>query len=168
MYPHPYETALANGEVKQFSESRTLNHVCIKAIDAAIRDSNYELYRYDLKTAMQTVVEEFGFERVDWVMAGLIRQHDYDGRYSQRYKDWARELDVPERESRQFVFDTHPCVLDGFADRLREVHTQDLTQTGPEEAQVQQQCEFTEDLTSGVFPPRDYDEGPEEGPVLSL
>ena len=170
VYPHPFETAVASGEVEQFHESQRLNDDCIRAIDASIHDNNYELYRYDLAAAVQTVTDEFGYERADWVMAGLIRQHHYDGRYNQRNKDWAREFDVPASESRLFVFGTHPCVLDGFADSLREAHEQQLALSEPEEVQIEQPIE-TEDFEAvleELYQPQDYDDGPEEGPTLSL
>lgn len=82
-------------------------------IDKAISDSNYELYRYNLKQAAATVIEEHGAEKVSRTLAEYISRHDYDGRISEKNKEWAKCFDIPENKYPP-VFHTHPTVLDGF------------------------------------------------------
>lgn len=82
-------------------------------IDKAISDSNYELYRYNLKQAAATVIEEHGAEKVSRTLAEYISRHDYDGRISEKNKEWAKSFDIPENRYPP-VFHTHPTVLDGF------------------------------------------------------
>ena len=82
-------------------------------IDKAISDSNYELYRYNLKQAAATVIEEHGAEKVSRTLAEYIARHDYDGRISEKNKEWAKSFDIPENRYPP-VFHTHPAVLDGF------------------------------------------------------
>lgn len=82
-------------------------------IDKAISDSNYELYRYNLKQAAATVIEEHGAEKVSRTLAEYIVRHDYDGRISEKNKEWAKRFDIPENRYPP-VFHTHPAVLDGF------------------------------------------------------
>lgn len=82
-------------------------------IDKAISDSNYELYRYNLKQAAATVIEEHGAEKVSRTLAEYIARHDYDGRISEKNKEWAKSFDIPENRYPP-VFHTHPTVLDGF------------------------------------------------------
>ena len=82
-------------------------------IDKAISDSNYELYRYNLKQAAATVIEEHGAEKVSRTLAEYIVRHDYDGRISEKNKEWAKSFDIPENRYPP-VFHTHPVVLDGF------------------------------------------------------
>jgi len=82
-------------------------------IDKAISDSNYELYRYNLKQAAATVIEEHGAEKVSRTLAEYIFRHDYDGRISEKNKEWAKSFDIPENRYPP-VFHTHPTVLDGF------------------------------------------------------
>lgn len=89
-----------------------------KAIDKAVLDSNYELYRYDLKKAVATVIAECGSERVSNVLADYIHRHDYDGRISHQNKEWAKEFEISENRYGP-VFDTHPAVLDGFINETR-------------------------------------------------
>ena len=82
-------------------------------IDKTISDSNYELYRYNLKQAAATVIEEHGAEKVSRTLAEYIVRHDYDGRISEKNKEWAKSFDIPENRYLP-VFHTHPVVLDGF------------------------------------------------------
>ena len=89
-------------------------------IDKAISDSNYELYRYNLKQVAATVIEEHGAEKVSRTLAEYIVRHDYDGRISEKNKEWAKSFDIPENRYPP-VFHTHPTVLDGF---IAEAQTQ--------------------------------------------
>lgn len=82
-------------------------------IDKTISDSNYELYRYNLKQAAATVIEEHGAEKVSRTLAEYIVRHDYDGRISEKNKEWAKSFDIPENRYPP-IFHTHPVVLDGF------------------------------------------------------
>lgn len=82
-------------------------------IDKAISDNNYELYRYNLKQAAATVIEKHGAEKVSRTLAEYISRHDYDGRISEKNKEWAKSFDIPENRYPP-VFHTHPAVLDGF------------------------------------------------------
>lgn len=131
--PKPYkqtiEYAMQNGEIELFQEDLLVNRDCIKAIDKAIRDCNFEQYRYKMSDAVKAAVEQFGFERVTWVLAGAILGHEYDGRYSQINKEWARNFDIPRDERSGFIFDTHPAVLDGFVDSARKAYREILADT---------------------------------------
>lgn len=89
-----------------------------KAIDKAVLDSNYELYRYDLKKAVASVISEYGAERVGNVLADYINRHNYDGRISHQNKEWAKGFEVSTNRYGP-VFDTHPAVLDGFINETR-------------------------------------------------
>ena len=89
-----------------------------KAIDKAVLDSNYELYRYDLKKAVASVISECGAERVSNVLADYINRHNYDGRISHQNKEWAKGFEISTNRYGP-VFDTHPAVLDGFINEAR-------------------------------------------------
>lgn len=88
------------------------------AIDSAISQNNYELYHYDLKKAADSVITEFGAERVEKVLADYVNRHDYDGRISPDNKKWAKGFEPPQ-ERYEPVFKTHPCVLEGFINDVR-------------------------------------------------
>ena len=119
VYPYPADYARQNGELALYRESGRLNRECAKAINDAIQTNNYALYRYDLKAAVQTVVDEYGFERMNWVLANTLWHYDYDGRFSRDNKEWAKGFAIPSAEYNDFLITTHPAVLDGFIDQAR-------------------------------------------------
>ena len=88
-------------------------------IDKAILENNYELYRYDMKKAVDTVTEKCGIERISKTLADYINNHGYDGRISQQNKEWAKGFEPPTKPYRP-VFKTHPAVLNGFIDSVRD------------------------------------------------
>ena len=45
---------------------------------------------------IQGVIEDFGFERVNWVLAYNARQLSHDGRISRGNKAWAQEVSILE------------------------------------------------------------------------
>jgi hypothetical protein len=126
IYMFAAETAIQNGDIDVFRQSMKLNAECGQAIDKAITDSNYELYHYDLKTATKTVIDDFGVDRVSWVLAANINYHDFDGRLSNANKAWAKEFDTPKPD---YYLKTHLTILDGFADRFREAAKPSLLDT---------------------------------------
>lgn len=121
VYTQSVDTARQNNELPQYRESRKRNRACAGAVDKAISDNNYELYHYDLKAAAQAVVSEYGLDRVSWVLAHLVQQQEYDGRYSHAHKAWAKQFDLPHKDTEYYRFDSHPVVLDGFIERLLEL-----------------------------------------------
>jgi len=118
VYKSDLETARKNDELEDFHNSANLNHECGQAIDKAITESNYEQYRYDLKTAARNVIEEFGADRVARVVASNVNYHNFDGRLSSSNKDWAKGFDTPKPD---VYLQTHLTVLDGFVDNFRKI-----------------------------------------------
>ena len=118
IYQQPFDIARQNGELDDWHQSRKLNSECAVVIDKAIKDNNYDLYHYNLKTAVQTATEEYGSDRVAWVLANTIQSQHYDGRYSSSNQAWAKEFDIPADSSG--ILNTHPAIIDGFVTRFRE------------------------------------------------
>jgi hypothetical protein len=106
------------GEFDAWKESRDLNIDCAEAIDSAIFVHNYELHRYNTGAAAADVVGQFGPERVNAVVAAGIRDTLYDGRWSEKNKEWAKE--IPALPHKISHLRAHRIVLDGFAKELRE------------------------------------------------
>ena len=119
IYKHSAGHALAHDEIKAFHASRELNAECGRAIDQAIIDNNYELYRYDLKAAARAVIEEFGADRAAWVVLSYVKDQEHDGRYSINNKAWAKTSETAEKPD--YYFKTHPAILDGFLDSFWRV-----------------------------------------------
>ena len=108
---------LAGDELKAYYTSLNLNVECGRAIDQAIIASNYDQYRYDLKTAVRGVIDEFGADRVAWVVASNVNNSNHDGRFSTANKAWAKDFDTPKPD---FYLKTHLAVLNGFVDNFRK------------------------------------------------
>lgn len=88
------------------------------SIDKAVSESNYDLYYYDLKTAVSAVISEHGEENVSKALADYINRYNYDGRISRQNKEWAKGFELQENNYPP-VFHTHPAVLDGFINEAR-------------------------------------------------
>ncbi|MDR0905258.1 MAG: DUF3849 domain-containing protein [Oscillospiraceae bacterium] len=123
VYPYDFATAKDRAEEQLYHDSRKRNNDCAESIDAAIRDSHDLASNYNLHGAVRKVVSEYGFERVNRVMARLIQRHDYDGRYSYANKKWAAEFIVPEAAFDRAVMNAHPTLLNDFVKYLREMYT---------------------------------------------
>ena len=70
-------------------------------------------------------MEEYGPDRVEWVLANTLRHLNYDGRFSRSNKEWAGSFAIPEGGIKgydpglDFIVGSHPAVLDGFVDLVR-------------------------------------------------
>ncbi|MDD3227965.1 MAG: DUF3849 domain-containing protein [Oscillospiraceae bacterium] len=121
VYKKSVYVARQDGELEQYRDSKKCNHACAGAIDKAITDHNYDLYHYDLKAAVQTVVTEYGLERVSWVLASTVQQNEYDGRYSNEHKEWANQFTLPDKDTEYYPLRSHPVVLNSFIGQLLEL-----------------------------------------------
>lgn len=131
VYPYPADHARENGELDVYRASFRANISCKNAIEAAIRD-NYHDNRLDT-AAVGQVAEQFGQERMLYVLAATVRHFDYDGRISRDNKRWANTIPVYENKdgmdsdrSVQFVVCSHPGLTDLFLTQAR--HEQRLRQ----------------------------------------
>lgn len=124
VYKYSLEEAHARGEEERFRQSHRLDIACKRAVEAAIRANFDGLCLND--GCMKTVVEEYGHERVGWVLANTVRRKEHDGRFSRRNREWAESIPVPESPAHgfdlrdEFVVESHPAVLDGFINLYRK------------------------------------------------
>ena len=75
-------------EVDLWRESYKENCTCARAIEQCI-DENYADNRLNTDAA-KGIIDRFGFNRVNWVLANTIQRKDFDGRISQTNKEWAK------------------------------------------------------------------------------
>lgn len=88
-------------------------------IDKAISENNFELYRYDMDKAVDSVIQKCGVEKTSKILADYINYYSYDGRISSKNKAWAKNFEPPTDRYGP-VFKTHPAVLDGFIESFRD------------------------------------------------
>lgn len=119
VYPWSLKDATAHQEVDLWRESYRDNCTCARAIEKTI-ENNYSDNRLETDAARE-IIAEYGYNRVNWVLANTIQQHDEDGRYSHDNKEWAKPFYIPEDEVRwHFCVGSHPGLVNMFVDRVRK------------------------------------------------
>ena len=125
VYPYPADHAREQGELDAYRASFRANVSCKDAIEAAIRD-NYRDNRLDT-AAVGQVAEQFGHERILYVLAITIRQKDWDGRFSADNKQWAKTVPVAENPDAwgtdrncYLAVNSHSGLVDLFTKLARE------------------------------------------------
>ena len=112
-------------KAEQAVQEERLNISCKEAIEEAI-DGNYRGNSLDAKAAAQEVLDQFGPERVQTVLAATVQDKDWDARFSRENKAWARTVPMPlavdgaNRRSRWLV-DSHPGLVNLFVDQVRDL-----------------------------------------------
>ncbi len=117
---------------------------CKEAIEKAIAE-NFDGTTLPRDTA-KGVIEQYGKERVEYVLANTITHLSHDGRFSVNNKEWAKGI-VPSAEwnTRDLIVTSHPAVLDGFTNQARRY--QELERE-PEKQPVPER-EETETISEG-------------------
>lgn len=119
LYKNDMITAKENGEMADWRISFNESRNCAKAIDKALNDNFADNY-LDTDKTFDTVVDEYGAERVTHIIAAQVVNHDWDGRYHNDVKTWAREQTKElsaefMEDSRKYYLNAHPILIDGLA-----------------------------------------------------
>ena len=110
------------GELEQYRASNNANLQCKEAIEAAVREHFDRMYlSHD---AAKGVIETYGMDRVMLVLANTVQLQDWDGRYSPPNKEWAKTIPNYNSDTVRcgYAVNSHPAVLNGFIDLVREEH----------------------------------------------
>lgn len=110
--------AVSEGDLAYWEESYKNNCACAKAIEDAV----YADYKDNIlaEDCAKKVIAEFGYDRVNWVLANTIDLASDDGRYSPKNKQWARTLGIPRDEYKyrfRFAVKVHPGLVDTFTNQ---------------------------------------------------
>ena len=138
VYYESFGYAAENGEVDLYRISRQLNEECRNAIEEAIADNFDGMNLAD--DATKSVVEQFGMERMGYILAYTLNYNNHDGRYSHSNKEWADTTCKGERGNNirtDWIVRSHPAVLNGFVDMYRKELAAEQ-QREPEKPFVQQ------------------------------
>ena len=122
IYPLSFEDADKRSEVSIYQENRDRNTNCAQAIDSKISASNFETYRYNLELAAMSVIQEYGFPRVNAVLANYLQRHDFDGRYSRANKEWAARFTLTDGAFDYAYMKAHPTLLEDFTKYARKLY----------------------------------------------
>lgn len=113
------EAAKKAGEFPLWKDSFQANILCRIAIENEIRQ-HFDGMHLSSGCA-ERVLDEFGEDRVRYVLSATLQDKDYDGRFSRGNKEWSRQTEItPGNRNYEFMVNSHPAVLDGFVDQFRE------------------------------------------------
>ena len=124
LYMHTITYAMEHGRADDYLESRKRNLDCKNAIEDAIRKNFDGLHL--THDAAKGIIEEYGAERVVFILANTVQHLEHDGRFSIGNKAWAKGYEIPENINRgmdmnaDYVVSSHPAVLDGFIGFARD------------------------------------------------
>ena len=121
VYRETANYAYEAGELDMYRASRDANIACSEAIEQAISD-NYADYRLATRVAVETVLEQFSEERVQYVLANTVQHNLHDGRYHSENKDWAGKIPVCKENSESFIISqAHPGLVNLFINQFKDL-----------------------------------------------
>lgn len=125
VYRENFDYARECREVETYRISLQANIACKEAIEQAISQS-YDGRRLAEGTAAK-VMNQFGAERVLYVLANTIQQKEWDGRFTYPNKEWAKTVSIPPNmdsfgmdRNYAFAVSSHPGLIDLFVTQARK------------------------------------------------
>ena len=127
LYRESAAYAHEHNELDAYRAARNANIACKKAIEETIRE-NYNDNRLD-SSCVKQIMERFGVDRVEYVLANTVQYKDWDERFSRSNREWAKTIPVVtdgneflgDRRT-AFVVDTHSGLTDLFVTAFRKEH----------------------------------------------
>ncbi len=142
VYGHTLNYAIEHGEVQEYKASRTLDRECKAAIEETIRQNfNGMNLKNDI---VKPLAEQYGSERMAFVLANTLQQEAWDERFSRDNKAWASEFPISENivhgmdMNSELIVSSHPAVLDGFIDMFRREVLEQEKQEQVEQPEMEQ------------------------------
>lgn len=125
-YVYPYSAGEAQrlGETQRYDDSFRLNVSCARDIEQAIRDCSNDADENLKDGCAQSILEKYGFKRVNFVLANSLREVDKPQFLSKDTRQWLSESYVPSdgRNNRYFAVDTAVSYLESFVTQTREAY----------------------------------------------
>lgn len=117
LYIWSLDYAVRSNERDLWRESYRENCDCARAIERAINENYHDNC---LNDCIQPIIERYGFDRVNWVLANTIQEKQDDGRFSQENKAWAKGFYIPQDDVRwHFCVEAHPGLTNIFTNQAR-------------------------------------------------
>lgn len=113
--------AQEHGELNKYRASMKVNEMCRTSIENAIND-NYHDNILNTK-GVDDVAWLYGKDRVLFVLAATVQKKSWDGRISDKNKEWANTYLGGEKVDAEYRFtigDAHPGLLDLFVTAARK------------------------------------------------
>lgn len=130
VYPYPASYAREQGELDTYRASGKADMACKEAIEAAIREHYRDNHLGG--NAVKQVVDQFGYDRTFRVLAITVSQKDWDTRFSQENKAWAKTIPTFENldawgndRNCYLVVNSHSGLVDLFLSQARKDYAQE-------------------------------------------
>ena len=122
LYTDGLDAARRSGQIALWRASHQANIACKKAIEDSIRQGFDGVHLKE--DCAKEVLEEFGFKRVNWVLANTIQEKSGDGRFRPDNRSWAQRTFIPEDMGHkvEFIVNSHSEVVNGFVNQVREAY----------------------------------------------
>jgi len=122
VYPYGMDYAKRNNELGAWHESHALNIQCKDTIERAIALHTDPMKLLD--GAANVVREQFGYDRLNWVLANTIQHsNDYPG-FSLENHEWAKKFffdrNKKDDHTLDFVINVQEEYLNGFVNQARQ------------------------------------------------
>ena len=140
LYRWSFAEAVRLNETDQWRASWHENVACRDYIDQSIT-RNYDGHRLGGDVAGDAIAE-FGYDRVNWLLANTIRLKVHDGRFSAENKEWAKGFffEADDIHRHDWVIDqSHPGLVDMDQLRAEQVFREQAGQiegAGPDNARA--------------------------------
>ena len=126
LYTDPVRVARINDEIPQYRESKRANIACKKAIENLLAE-RFDGLRLHGDCAKE-LCDEFGADRVGWVLACTVQHFSWDGRFRHQNKLWADEFLIPtdpDDRTTDYTYNSYHSMIYGKIRRYFE--RRDLT-----------------------------------------
>lgn len=123
VYPYSAADARARNEIALWRASYHANVDCARDIEEGIR-THFDGAHLD-DSFLQPLVNKWGYKRINYVLSNTLQELNHDGRFSHSNREWANGTYIPHDDHNiSFTVRSHPAVLNGFVDLMREAYKQ--------------------------------------------
>ena len=136
-FPYLYRNSRAEAirlrELQRYDDSFHYNVSCARAIEQAIRDHFSETDGSLKEGCAQAVLKQFGFQRVNFVLANSLNEMGCKHLIQAETRQWGQKISVPPdgKYNRYYVVDTATALLEGFTRQVKDAY-QAFELFGPE------------------------------------
>ena len=89
LYCWSMQDAIAHNEMQDWRDSYRENCDCARIIERAIAEHYHDNI---LEDGTKDIIDRYGFDRVNWVLANTLQEKAHDGRFSRDNKTWANDF----------------------------------------------------------------------------
>jgi len=134
LYRDSWRDAKEHNELEQWRESQAENIRCRDFLDEQTKQ-HFDGFHLDSKNIIKSAVDEFGWDRTNWVLASHVQYYDYDGRFSPQNKAWAQGFFIPRPadwekkrdpylrdDTTDYLLNSHNALADGLVKRAQTMY----------------------------------------------